>query len=494
MKPASTLRTGPSCSILSLAAAFGLWLGASCDGLAQDSGPSSVVMSAEPLALDPVGLEVQIPQDASGFRADRGDVPTLEISPLLGHWFLMIQAPQQRTMGLSQVKGADGNLPVDELTDRVLDNLKNSYRVDQAGTEAIESRARVLLREKGLVVAGRPASRFYVEFPEADRTRIRMFTLVDAGAGQMVSFDLMCEPADEPESRLAYLAVLRSAQFSGNTRVAAARAIAIESIEALLASLTHSDYERALAGVHDRWDRLSVPADTGLLMDDSERGYRWIRAWRGRRGETNPERSEDSWSEEDRVEGYLVRMDGRMVERDLAGQWTLIDTRIICFMTPDRQHETWTASTTFRQGESRPIVNTEFGVRDGETMKIARRGSTSNTFQPAVPPRGYLNQVEFYLLPQLLIGKEARTTYGVYAYAGGDTSVRYRQFELEAGQGQAAWRLSTELGEQARSISLYESDGEFLGSERGDGSRWTPTTRDDLLELWRRKGLPTSVR
>ncbi len=479
----------PAPIVLSLVAFFG-----AVDSVFAQGGPSTVVMASEPLALDPVGLEVEIPQDSSGFRADRGDVPTLEISPLLGHWFLMIQAPQQRTMGLAHVRGTDGDLPVDELTDRVLENLMGSYRVDRAGPEANESRAELVGREKGLTVAGRPASRFYVEFPEADHTRLRMYTLVDAGAGQMVSFDLMCEPADRVEAKLAYLAVLKSAQFSGNTQVAATRAVAIETTQALLATLTAADYERAIALVDDRWDRLSVPAGTGLTMDDSESGYRWIRAWKGRRGETNPERSEDSWSEDDRVEGYLVRMDGRMVERSLAGEWTLIDTRIICFVTPDREHETWTASTTFRQGEGKPIVNTEFGVRDGEEMKIARRGSASNTFQPAVPPRGYLNQVEFYLLPQLLIGQEALTIYGVYAYAGGDTSVRYRQFELEAEQGQAAWRLSTELGGEARSISLYDSNGAFLGSERGDGSRWTPTTREELLELWRSKGLPTSAR
>jgi hypothetical protein len=226
-------------------------------------------------------------------------------------------------------------------------------------------------------------------------------------------------------------------------------------------------------------------------MDDTERGYRHIRAWKGHRGEIDPERSRESWQDEDLTEGYLVRMDGRMIERWRGDQWLLIDTRIICFMTPDRQHEAWTASTTFRQGNEPPVVNTEFGVRTGEDMTIARRGSASSTLKPALPPRGYLNQAEFYLLPQLLVGHEAATTYGVYAYASGDSSVRYRQFELEASQGRAAWQLTTELGDEARSISLYGAEGEFLGSERGDESRWTPSTQADLLDLWQGKGLPT---
>lgn len=459
------------------------------------AGPSSVIMAEEPLALDTVGLEVQIPRDASGFRADQGDVPTLEISPDLGHWYLLIKAPQQRAArpeaGQRQV---GGELPVDDLTDRVLENLMASYREDRQDTAAIESRARVLVREKGLIVAGRPASRFYVAFPEGNRERIRMYTLVDAGAGQMVSFDLFCEPSDQEDARLAYLAVLSSAQFSGNTEVAVTRAVAIETVEALLTTLTPADYERALDQVNERWDRLSQPATTGLDMDDTERGYRYIRAWKGKQGEINPDRSEENWSEADHREGYLVRMDGRMVERSATGRWTLIDTRVICFMSPDRQHESWTASSTFRIGDERPVVNTEFGVRDGQEMKVARRGATSNTFQPAVPPRGYVNQVEFYLLPQLLVGSEAAATYGVYAYAIGDTSVRYRQFELEGAQGQAAWRLTTELGQESRSISLYDQSGGFLGSDRGDGSQWSPTTRDALLNLWTRKGLPTSTR
>ena len=472
----------------------------------QDRGPSSIIMTQEPVALAPVGLEVQIPSDAAAFRADRGDVPTLEISPTTLEWFMMIQAPQrQGDAGQARV---GGNQPVDDLTDRILENLLGSYRKDQTGTEAIESRATVLLREKGLVVAGRPASRFYVSFPEAvrrtsqgddkptetERERIRMYTLVDAGAGQMVSFDLMCDPGDRPEAHLAYLAVLESAQFSGNTEVAAARAVAVETTEALLANLTSTAYERAIEQVNGRWDRLSIPAGTGALMDDTERGYRHIQAWKGHRGEIDPERRKETWTDDDLMEGYLLRMDGRMIEKLRGGQWQLIDTRIICFMTPNRQQEAWTASTTFRQGDLRPVVNTEFGFRDGENMTIARRGSTSNTFQPAVPPRGYLNQVEFYLLPQLLVGQQAEATYGVYAYAGGDTTVRYRQFELESQQGQAAWKLSTELGDEARSISLYDSEGEFLGSERGDGSRWTPSTQPDLLDLWQRKQLPTTTR
>ena len=490
-----TACAGPLACLVAAAACFGPFTAAFAQTDATQASSSSIVMSEEPLALDAVGLEVQIPRDATGFRADQDDVPTLEISPDLGHWYLLIKAPQQRAArpeaGQRQV---GGNLPVDDLTDRILENLLASYREDRQDTAMIESRARVLVREKGLEVAGRPASRFYVAFPEGGDERIRMYTLVDAGAGQMVSFDLFCEPEDQQDARLAYLAVLASAQFSGNTSVAAARAMAIETVEALVTSLTSADYERALSMVNERWDRLSQPATTGLDMDDTERGYRYIRAWKGKQGEVYPERNPDNWSEADHREGYLVRMDGRMAERTPAGDWTLIDTRVICFMTPDRQFETWTASTTFRVGEAEPVVNTEFGVRDGQDMKVARRGATSNTLQPAVPPRGYVNQVEFYLLPQLLVGHGAQADYGVYAYTIGDTSVRYRQFELESGPGAAAWRLTTELGDESRSISLYEEDGKFLGSDRGDGSQWSPTDRDALLALWSRKGMPTSTR
>lgn len=475
---------------LSVALATGL----ATPAFAIQAGPSSVIMANEPVALDPVGLEFEIPQDAASFRADRGDVPTIEVSPTLGHWFMIVQAPQRRAARPGEGPGrAGGGLRVDDLTERVLDNLLGSYRVDQAGTEAIESKARVLLRETGLTVAGRPASRFYVAFPDADKERIRMYTLVDAGAGQMVSFDLMCDPTDEREARVAYLAVLRSARFSGNSEVAMGRAVALETTEALLSTLTEADYLRALEQIDNRWDRLSVASATGLEMDDTERGYRRIRGWKGKRGQINPERSEASWSDEEHEEGYLVQMDGRMIERTLGGSWNLIDTRIICFMSLDRETEAWTASTTFRQGDQKPIVNSEFGVRVGEDMSVARRGITSNTLKPVVPPRGYVNQVEFYLLPQLLIGSGAKASYGVYAFSSGDTSVRYRQFDLEQARGAAEWKLSTALGDEATSISLYDERSRFLGSDRGDGSRWTPSTQPDLLDLWQRKGLPTAT-
>lgn len=460
------------------------------------SGPSSVIMSPEPLVLPAVGLEVRVPMDSAGYLSDRGEVPTLEISPTLGHWHLVIQAPQRRTSSSADAQGlVGGDHPVDNLTDRVLENLLGSYRVDVASTEAIESRARVLLREKGLVVGGRPASRFQVAFPERDGERIRMYTLVDAGAGQMVSFDLMCDPADEPEARLAYLAVLGSAQFSANTDVAIARALAIEVTEALFTSLTKSDYQEAMTQADGQWARLSVPAQTGAPIDDTERGYRLIRAWEGLRGEIDPERGQAMWNDDDRQAGYLVRVDARLIER-AAGrdQWNTTDTRIIAFMAYDRGHEAWTANTTFRQGDQRPIVNTEFGIRTGQEMHVSRRGATSSTFQPAVPPRGYVSQVEFYLLPQLLVGHEAETTYGVYALTGGDESIRYRRFDLMRTEGATAWRLTADMGDEARSVSLFDAAGRFMGSERGDGSTWKPTTQEDLRALWARKGLPTGSR
>ncbi|GIW74537.1 MAG: hypothetical protein KatS3mg103_1059 [Phycisphaerales bacterium] len=459
------------------------------------AGPSSIIMAEEPVALEEVGLEVQIPQGATAFRTDQGPdaVPTLEISPSLGHWYMLIRAPQRRTAGPEDAQRlVGGELPVDHLTDRILENLLASYREDRPGTEAFESRARVLVREKGLRVAGRPASRFYVAFPEQDRERIRMYTLVDAGAGQMISFDLFCDPQDQAEARLAYLAVLSSARLTGNTQLAAARAVAIETTEALLASLTPSHYRQALALVHQRWDRLSRPAETGLPMDDEELGYRYVRAWEGQRGEINPERSREGWSEEDHQQGYLVRIDGRMAERGPQGGWTLIDSRIICFMSFDRRHEAWTATTTYRVDDRPPVVNSEFGLRDGEKLKVARRGTGATTLDLVAPPRGWLCLAEFYLLPQLLIGRQAEATYGVYAYSIGDTAIRYRQFQLQREQGPAAWRLTTTLGEdEVSAVSMYDAQGNFLGSERGDGTRWTPSSRDQLLDLWQDKGMPT---
>lgn len=494
-------RSAPT--ILSIFAVF--WLASPI--LAQ-AGPSSVVMAQEPVVLPAVGLEVQIPIDASGYQNDLGDVPTLEISPTLGHWHLVIQAPQRRTTtAIDSQSLVGGDLPVDSLTDRVLDNLLGSYRVDRASTQAIESRARVLLREKGLVVGGRPASRFFVAFPErtvertGERTiertveRIRMYTLVDAGAGQMVSFDLMCDPDDEREARLAYLAILRSAQFSSNTEIAIERAVAIEVSQAFFENLARSDYQKAIEQANAQWARLSVPAQTGATIDDTERGYRLVRAWEGQRGEIDPERPRTAWNEDDRREGYLVQIDGRMIERAPGrAQWSTIDTRIIAFMSHDRRHEAWTTNTTFRMGDQQPIVNTEFGIRTGQEMHVSRRGVTSNTFQPVVPARGYVSQVEFYLLPQLLVGHRAETTYGVYALTSGDESIRYRRFDLARGEGQAAWRLTADLGEDVRSVSLFDASGRFLGSDRGDGSTWKPTTQADLLALWQRKGLPTSSR
>ncbi|MEO1007121.1 MAG: hypothetical protein AAFX79_00980 [Planctomycetota bacterium] len=466
---------------------------------AQDAadGPSSVVMGNTPLVLPEVGLQADIPADATSFRADRGNIPTIEVSPFDGRWILIVQAPPRRVdMPARAGPSPDGRTFVDDLTESILETLLAGYRVD--GDDGRETNAaRVLLRETGLLVGGRPASRFYVSFPEgADaRERIRMYTLIDAGAGQMVSFDLTCEPEDQREARLAYLASLGTARFTANATVAAERALAIEAGMTLLGNLGQVDYARALEAVNGRWDRLYTPASTGLDTDATERGYRRIRAWEGFRGEINPETDRESWNADEQRPGFLVQLDGRLIDPPGAGGVrTIVDTRSTCFLSYDRTEEAWITSTAITAGERR-VVTTEYGSRQGDDMNIARRGAISNTLKPAVPPRGYLSQVELYLLPQLLVGVGAPAEYGFYAYAGGDDGIRFRRFALDAADGAAAWQLVADFGsageDAAASITLFERDGTPLGTDRPDGTRWQATTRDKLLDLWRRKGLPT---
>lgn len=461
----------------------------------QRSAPSSVVMGERPMVLAEVGLEADIPRDASWFRADRGDTPTVEVSSTYGSWFLIVQAPERVAPEL--VGGGRGGGGVDALVDAVLERLLRSYGVRGADGESYESSARVLLRERGLTVGGRPASRFFVSIPaqtEADRERVRMYTLVDVGQGRVVSFDLHCERDAEREARVAYLAILGSVRFSANAALAADRAVAIETGQALLSSLTAGDYAQAIARLDGRWDRLAMPAPTDLESDEVELGYRRIRAWEGSRGEVDPERSPEDWNERDHQRGLLVRLDGRLLDRGRGGAAdTIIDTRVVCFMTPDRAQEAWTITTAVRRGERPPVVSREFGERDGEDMVVARRGVRSMTMRPVVPPKGYLNQLELYLLPQLLAAHGAPAEYAFYTYAGGEQGVRLRRFTLDRERGAAAWRLTTTLGDDPSTVSVLEADGTLIASDRPDGSRWTPTTRERLLDLWRRKGLPTST-
>jgi hypothetical protein len=113
--------------------------------------------------------------------------------------------------------------------------------------------------------------------------------------------------------------------------------------------------------------------------------------------------------------------------------------------------------------------------------------------QPTLPESGYVNQVEAFLLPQLLLhAKAAPGEYGFYAYqnTSGSGAVSLRRDVVTEGD-QNSRTITTRLTEDAEpQIAQYSAAGSLIRTTLANGNVWTPTTLQDLVTIWSAKHLP----
>jgi len=242
----------------------------------------------------------------------------------------------------------------------------------------------------------------------------------------------------------------------------------------------------------DQWFRLSKPGKNGEA-DAQEVAYRHVRAWKGSRGEIDPSRSRDKWATEDKQAGYLVRIDARYLEGD-----KVIDSIGTYFMTPDRREEAWLLQMVIKDPSQRkPATWREVGARAGSSMNVVTDGSQeSKAAQPQVPDRGYIAQVEAFLLPQLLLhgkGADRAGDYGFYSYQSEFGKVQVRRDIVSAIQGgPGPWQIRTQMNEdRPPQLSLYSDRGDLLKTTLPDDRGvWSATTLEKLGQIWKAKGLP----
>jgi hypothetical protein len=130
-------------------------------------------------------------------------------------------------------------------------------------------------------------------------------------------------------------------------------------------------------------------------------------------------------------------------------------------------------------------------------MNVVTDGSQeSKAAQPQVPDRGYIAQVEAFLLPQLLLhgkGADRAGDYGFYSYQSEFGKVQVRRDIVSAIQGgPGAWQIRTQMNEdRPPQLSLYSDRGDLLKTTLPDDRGvWSATTLEKLGQIWKAKGLP----
>jgi hypothetical protein len=226
-----------------------------------------------------------------------------------------------------------------------------------------------------------------------------------------------------------------------------------------------------------------------------ETGYMTLSAVEAEQGAANPDSAPKDWTPEEREKGLAVRVRVRTLldERGTA----VLDTDARYWMRWDRGREFWTVRSTTRSG-ARARTATQLGIRTPPSAGMPRpmiQVATVDLDRPATEPRkwpvppAYVSQPEALLLTRLLPGSEA-SDFGFYWFD--PASGRMAQRSDRVVPGSAGFTVLTRPTPEAPLLEQRcDASGRIERRSGDDGSMIEAIEPKALLDLWRRKGLPT---
>ena len=461
---------------------------------AKQPSPSAVQLAEEVYHVDEVGLSMRLPADTMVEATRIGDRVTRQVAPSDATWIMNIQTPKTKNPEATIQQAMDDTVALIQGSVGVMDP-------DQK--VVLETQAKIIDRVSNLKINGTAAERVYISVPRENSDRlVKGYTIFKASPTQFVVFELLVAESQFQKARPLYETSVGTAVFEGSEGESAARAAAIKSGAAFLATVTPDDYAAASGDGKELWQRLYRPAPSGSPADAEELGYRGVKFWKGKRGEIDPSRPKSTWSKTDQEDGWLVQVRGRLV----IDKARVADTIGIYFMTPDRSEEAWSVRTAVRRRDGKPDPNAkdrekaqeitamETGARTGKELEILVKesGMAAERIKPFFQEEGYLSQFETFLLHRLLVAKRIQTEVGFYAYQSRTRKVSMRRDDVSREPGtRGAWEIKTSyFDDTASQSSLYNERGELISAELGDGRVWEPVNPELLMHLWQQKGLP----
>jgi len=357
------------------------------------------------------------------------------------------------------------------------------------------------LQRKGAAIAGQQAAAIgnrpgYLVCSEMEGNA-GDFHIAETGDDRFLIFHTLCDASEAERVRRIVEPTLRTVRITTSAELASRVETEFNLARKFLGTLTE-DRLRSLLGM-DEWYRVYEPAD------DRELGYFHVGVREGKRGELNPERDPKNFGPGENDLGLLVGVDARYLEKPAADGMPAIyaDFQVRMWQMWDRSEEAWLIKVTHRQGEA-ALTESESGTRSPESLgysklrvvKNHRQLGEHNTFTWVIE-EPYLTQPEVYLLGHLLPRDGSITgpmRFRAYEGANEDTRalpVRADEWQADpAGGGQ--WVLeSRPVPDLPPVLSIFNRSGELIRREKSGGVITEPTTQQMLLDLWRRKGLPT---
>ncbi len=467
-----------------------------------------VELASEPVRLESVALTFYPPANARVQTTSVGGSSSIEIYPDNASkdnaWYMVIKAPRvsgERTAA----QEADGAL-VDLIAANGLvfdaakgikgPQIKEMWEKNQIKNlgNFLGFQGLVQSRNRELEFEGFPskAEQFFLSLPSGANQEplMRGLTVVKVGPDRFVTFELFTTKPYFEQAKDIYTVLLHAAKIGDPAAIARQRGDAITAGIGLFDTLTAQDFDAIISAYGERWERRYKPAASSDPGDATELGYRCIKVWKGKRGELDPDRKIKTFTDLESQEGYLVRIDARLIEGK-----DLIDSRSMFFVSPDRAEESWSIGLGV-QGMDRTNRRSysEIGVRSGKNLSVtvAGTGNPGITSKPVIESAGYISRVDSYLLPQILVRTGLQGDFGFYVFQSDTGNIKMRRDVISQPSDRPdCWTLQTRLSEDGKlQTSTYTSQGVLLSSSLPDGSVWEPTDIRRLETLWKTKGLP----
>lgn len=435
----------------------------------------SMGLETVPFNAETVGITFHLPAQAHVRVRQRGDQPVYVVSdsPEPKIWSLQIESVKLDTVSESW---ADADDFLNQILVRQTDYQLLSRESPQYG--AVD--ARLCYIQPNLSSGGKA---------------INGWLVLPSGRSSLIVVTILCMPEFFPDLKPLLDRSFSTIVLKTEEQRRLEQRARIEVGREFLASLTPQKL-RSLTGLR-QWFRTYRPVPADGSAQETEIACSLVEVIEARRGELNPNRPEDKYSDEEQELGLMVRLQGRVivnVQRNI-----YYDTIAQYWMSWDQSSEAWSMVGTHRQGQASK-TEAETGLRTAPSVgnpipRITVIRADPTPFEWDTPDV-YLSQPLAWLLGKTLPRDTLDSRVFSYYFYNARSStpsitLRYDRWE-PLGDGSGHWQLATLLDKnQPPDVSTYAADGSLIRRTQPNGTITEPTTRENLLRLWRSKGLRT---
>lgn len=364
-----------------------------------------------------------------------------------------------------------------------------------------------ILRDVDLSFDASPAKLAYLSVPLGEGvTAVTGWLLIQTGPNTFIAFSIITSGVDFAEAEALLAASFSTISLRGLEATAAKQATKLERTQKFLASLTPQKL-RSVADEQPRWFRLYRPG-SGRDGSDLEVGFLRIRSFEGERGEVSTSSTASSLTQPEK--GLMVEVIAKLLVDGNAAH--MVDVQSRCWQSWDRQTESWSTVSTERAAKqtvtwgqtgwrSRPMSTNEQGsiltVINSQPSKAVNNEELLRSRQPAeweVPEVGYINQAEMILLGSLLprdASLDGDFAFYCYDSRTNKLSQRTDRWTRDADGSGRHTLISRPSADGAEMKQLFGANGERLRRIDADGLVTELIEHQDLLRLWKSKGIPT---